>query len=397
MIGRLSGKLAGKHPPQVLVDVTGVAYELDVPMSTFYSLPATGEQITLYTHLIVREDAHMLYGFATLEERTAFRQLIRISGVGARTALAVLSGLSVADLAQADPEGWCGHYAKGRKESPPTVTNTVNGRAHVTKTTNGSSSSTMAWTFKLYSSAGTLIETKTTPPNAFYFAEGLTPGATYRVCETGLPAGWTTAHLFVPEVDGPARFRLSAEAPGGEAADRESLVGCERVREHGREHHDEHDEAARGAQGLAAHEASQRRPRARGADAVLQRDLVDPGVGGAVVRIADRHHFIADRHPREAGGVDREREPVVVGAVVERPDLAVVVVDPAGGDEPAERHRDPVADGETGLVRRQDDDAVLLAQVPRELLEQRLPTRPIEPAQRLDDPSVQPRVGLGRL
>jgi Holliday junction DNA helicase RuvA len=85
----------------VLLDVAGVAYELDVPMSTFYNLPATGESVTLHTHLLVREDAHTLYGFATLEERAAFRQLIRISGVGARTALAVLSGLSVAELAQA--------------------------------------------------------------------------------------------------------------------------------------------------------------------------------------------------------------------------------------------------------------------------------------------------------
>jgi Holliday junction DNA helicase RuvA len=101
VIGRLTGKLAAKHPPQVLLDVAGVAYELDVPMSTFYSLPATGDSVTLHTHLVVREDAHVLYGFATLEERTAFRQLIRISGVGARTALSVLSGLSVADLAQA--------------------------------------------------------------------------------------------------------------------------------------------------------------------------------------------------------------------------------------------------------------------------------------------------------
>ena len=101
MIGRLSGKLAAKQPPHVMVDVGGVAYELDVPMSTFYGLPATGEAVSLYTHLVVREDAHTLYGFATLEERTAFRQLIRISGVGARTALAVLSGLSVSDLAQA--------------------------------------------------------------------------------------------------------------------------------------------------------------------------------------------------------------------------------------------------------------------------------------------------------
>ena len=101
MIGRLTGKLAAKHPPQVLVDVGGVAYEVDVPMSTFYALPATGENLSLFTQLIVREDAHTLYGFATLGERTAFRQLIRISGVGARTALAVLSGLSVAELASA--------------------------------------------------------------------------------------------------------------------------------------------------------------------------------------------------------------------------------------------------------------------------------------------------------
>jgi len=101
LIGRLSGRLAAKHPPQVLVDVGGVAYELDVPMSTFYNLPATGEPVSLYTHLVVREDAHILYGFGTLDERSAFRQLIRISGVGARTALSVLSGLSVADLANA--------------------------------------------------------------------------------------------------------------------------------------------------------------------------------------------------------------------------------------------------------------------------------------------------------
>ncbi len=101
MIGRLAGKLLSKHPPQVLVDCHGVAYEVDVPMSTFYALPATGEAVTLHTHLAVREDAHVLYGFATLEERAAFRQLIRISGVGARTALAVLSGLSVAELASA--------------------------------------------------------------------------------------------------------------------------------------------------------------------------------------------------------------------------------------------------------------------------------------------------------
>ncbi len=101
MIGRLAGKLLSKQPPLVLVDCNGVAYEVDVPMSTFYGLPATGEAVTLHTHLVVREDAQVLYGFATLEERAAFRQLIRISGVGARTALAVLSGLSVAELANA--------------------------------------------------------------------------------------------------------------------------------------------------------------------------------------------------------------------------------------------------------------------------------------------------------
>ena len=101
MIGRLSGKLLSKQPPQVLVDCGGVAYEVDVPMSTFYSLPATGESVTLLTHLAVREDAHVLYGFATAEERAVFRQLIKISGVGARTALSVLSGLSVAELGNA--------------------------------------------------------------------------------------------------------------------------------------------------------------------------------------------------------------------------------------------------------------------------------------------------------
>ena len=86
---------------QLLVDVAGVGYELDVPMSTFYNLPPAGDTATLYTHLVVREDAHTLYGFVSLEERSVFRQLIRISGIGARTALAVLSGLSVADLANA--------------------------------------------------------------------------------------------------------------------------------------------------------------------------------------------------------------------------------------------------------------------------------------------------------
>src|SRR3954468_3108126 len=104
LIGRLTGRLAAKNPPQVLVDVAGVAYEVDVPMSTFYALPATGETVSLFTHLVVREDAHNLYGFASADERAAFRQLIRISGVGARTALAVLSGMSVHDLAQSIAE-----------------------------------------------------------------------------------------------------------------------------------------------------------------------------------------------------------------------------------------------------------------------------------------------------
>ncbi len=101
MIGRLTGILVEKNPPQLLLDVQGVAYEVDVPMSTFYNLPATGERVALFTHLVVREDAHLLFGFGTEQERRAFRQLLKISGVGARTALAVLSGLSVAELAQA--------------------------------------------------------------------------------------------------------------------------------------------------------------------------------------------------------------------------------------------------------------------------------------------------------
>ena len=101
MIGRIHGKLLEKHPPQILVDVQGVGYELFVPMSTFYQLPATGAEVSLYTHFVVREDAHQLYGFGNEAERHAFRQLLKISGVGARTALSVLSGLSVSDLRDA--------------------------------------------------------------------------------------------------------------------------------------------------------------------------------------------------------------------------------------------------------------------------------------------------------
>jgi Holliday junction DNA helicase RuvA len=101
VIGRLVGILAQKQPPQVLVDVQGVGYGLDVPMSTFYQLPAVGERVALHTQLVVREDAQQLYGFLTEAERGTFRQLLKVAGVGARTALAVLSGLSVSELIEA--------------------------------------------------------------------------------------------------------------------------------------------------------------------------------------------------------------------------------------------------------------------------------------------------------
>ena len=101
MIGRLTGLIAEKAPPQLLLDVNGVGYEVDVPMSTFYNLPALGERVTLLTHFVVREDAQLLFGFLTAAERSTFRLLVKISGIGPRTALSVLSGLSVGDLAQA--------------------------------------------------------------------------------------------------------------------------------------------------------------------------------------------------------------------------------------------------------------------------------------------------------
>jgi Holliday junction DNA helicase RuvA len=101
MIGRIAGTLIEKSPPTITVDVQGLGYEVDVPMSTFYNLPATGEKVSLHTHMIVREDGHFLYGFASEGERAAFRQLLKISGIGARMALAVLSGMSVTELAQA--------------------------------------------------------------------------------------------------------------------------------------------------------------------------------------------------------------------------------------------------------------------------------------------------------
>ena len=101
MISRISGLLADKQPPQVLVDVQGVGYELNVPMSTFFNLPAIGERVVLLTEFVVREDAQILFGFLTTAERATFRELVRISGVGPRTALSILSGLSVAELAAA--------------------------------------------------------------------------------------------------------------------------------------------------------------------------------------------------------------------------------------------------------------------------------------------------------
>ncbi len=101
MIGRISGTLLQKNPPAILVDCQGVGYEIDVSMGTFYNLPPIGEKVTLFTHLSVREDAHLLFGFSSQEERDLFRQLIRISGIGARTALSLLSGMSVTEMIQA--------------------------------------------------------------------------------------------------------------------------------------------------------------------------------------------------------------------------------------------------------------------------------------------------------
>jgi Holliday junction DNA helicase RuvA len=112
MIGRLTGTLSEKNPPQVLVDCHGVGYEVDVPMSTFYNLPGLGEKVSLLTHFVVREDAQILFGFGSAGEREAFRQLIRISGVGPRTALSVLSGMSVADIGQAVTAQDAGRFVK---------------------------------------------------------------------------------------------------------------------------------------------------------------------------------------------------------------------------------------------------------------------------------------------
>lgn len=99
MIGRLRGTLVQKEPPALLVDVAGVGYELEAPMDTFYDLPPAGETVTLYTHLVVREDAHLLYGFSRESQRRLFRNLLKVSGVGPRVALALLSGLSEEEFA----------------------------------------------------------------------------------------------------------------------------------------------------------------------------------------------------------------------------------------------------------------------------------------------------------
>lgn len=104
MISRLTGKLVEKNPPQIVIDVNGVGYEADVSMQTFYNLPPVGESVQLFTQLIIREDAHLLFGFATAEERKTFRQLIKVSGIGAKTALGILSAMTADELAQAVAE-----------------------------------------------------------------------------------------------------------------------------------------------------------------------------------------------------------------------------------------------------------------------------------------------------
>lgn len=101
MIGRLNGKLVEKQPPQIVIDVGGVGYEVDVSMQTFYTLPPLGEPVQLFTQLVVREDAHLLFGFGSVQERATFRQLVKVSGIGAKTALGILSAMSAGELAQA--------------------------------------------------------------------------------------------------------------------------------------------------------------------------------------------------------------------------------------------------------------------------------------------------------
>ena len=123
MIGKLTGILSDKNPPQVIVDCGGVGYEVLVPMSTFYNLPAEGQKVSLLTHFVVREDAQLLYGFGNATEREAFRELIKISGVGPRTALSVLSGMGVGELAQAVTLQEAGRLIKvpGIGKKPPSA------------------------------------------------------------------------------------------------------------------------------------------------------------------------------------------------------------------------------------------------------------------------------------
>ena len=112
MIGKLTGTLLEKNPPEVLVDCAGVGYEVQVPMSTFYNLPANGAKVALLTHFVVREDAQLLFGFATARERQTFRELIKITGIGPRMALAVLSGMTIDDLADAVSQQQAGRLVK---------------------------------------------------------------------------------------------------------------------------------------------------------------------------------------------------------------------------------------------------------------------------------------------
>ncbi len=119
MIGSLRGKLVSKQPPHLMMEVAGVGYEVDAPMSTFYNLPAVGEELFLYTHLVVREDAHILFGFGTEREQQMFRELLKVSGIGPKLALSILSGINVDELlvcvASADTESLVRIPGVGRK------------------------------------------------------------------------------------------------------------------------------------------------------------------------------------------------------------------------------------------------------------------------------------------
>ena len=118
MIGRLNGKLVEKQPPQIVIDVGGVGYEVDVSMQTFYTLPPLGEPVQLFTQLVVREDAHLLFGFGSAQERATFRQLVKVSGIGAKTALGILSAMSAGELAQAVAQGKTLPWATAARAQP---------------------------------------------------------------------------------------------------------------------------------------------------------------------------------------------------------------------------------------------------------------------------------------